>query len=50
MNNRIVVDRRSAKPFGAKGPWLSQGKMGGLVYTERRKMNRRSYQKFQSPL
>jgi len=44
LNNRIVADRRNAKPFGLKGPWFTQGKMGGLVYTERRKMDRRSYQ------
>lgn len=44
VNLRDVGDRRSAKPFGTKGPWLTRGKLGGLVYTERRKANRRSYQ------
>jgi len=44
FNSRSSVDRRNAKPFGLKGPWFTQGKMGGLVYTERRKMDRRSFQ------
>ena len=31
-------DRRKTNPFGNIGPWLTTGKMGGLVFTDRRKM------------
>jgi hypothetical protein len=37
MENRNGNDRRKANPFGANGPWLTTGKMGGLVFTDRRK-------------
>lgn len=37
MDNRTGTDRRKASPFGAHGPWLARGKMGGLVFTDRRK-------------
>ena len=30
-------DRRKKNPFGKIGPWLTTGKMGGLVFTDRRK-------------
>ncbi|HEY4696885.1 MAG TPA: hypothetical protein VIH29_02600 [Gallionella sp.] len=42
MDIRIAGDRRNARPFGAIGPWLTTGKMGGLVFTERRRADRRS--------
>lgn len=42
---RLGVDRRNARPFGEIGPWLSKGKMGGLVFTDRRKAHRRSTDK-----
>jgi hypothetical protein len=41
MENRNGKDRRKAKPFGVLGPWLSTGKMGGLIFTERRTMTDR---------
>ena len=41
MNLRTETDRRKASPFGTNGPWLTMGKMGGLVLTERRKTIRR---------
>jgi hypothetical protein len=37
MDNRTGTDRRKASPFGTHGPWLTTGKMGGLVFTDRRK-------------
>lgn len=37
MDLRTGSDRRKANPFGTKGPWLTTGKMGGLVITDRRK-------------
>jgi hypothetical protein len=37
MDMRSGYDRRKANPFGMNGPWLTTGKMGGLVLTERRK-------------
>jgi len=37
MDMRTGNDRRKANPFGAHGPWLTMGKMGGLIVTERRK-------------
>jgi hypothetical protein len=37
MDMRTGNDRRKANPFGAHGPWLTKGKMGGLIVTERRK-------------
>lgn len=45
MDIRTAGERRSAKPFGTSGPWLTTGKMGGLVFTERRKIDRRSADK-----
>jgi hypothetical protein len=42
MYIRSADDRRNAKPFGKKGPWLTRGKMGGLIFTDRRKGERRS--------
>jgi hypothetical protein len=43
-------DRRKANPFGANGPWLTTGKMGGLVFTDRRKSaGRRSTDRQFSP-
>jgi hypothetical protein len=42
MHIRSTVDRRNARPFGTKGPWFTRGKMGGLVFTDRRKGERRS--------
>jgi len=36
MDLRTGNDRRKANPFGAHGPWLATGKMGGLIITERR--------------
>ncbi len=45
MNLRNGTDRRKANPFGTKGPWLTIGKMGGLVLTERRKVLRRMVDK-----
>ena len=42
MVNRIAGDRRRAKPFGTNSPWFSIGKMGGLIFTERRVQSRRS--------
>jgi len=36
MDNRSGHDRRKARPFGERGPWLTKGKMGGLIFTERR--------------
>jgi len=43
MDMRAGNDRRKANPFGTNGPWLTMGKMGGLVLTERRKtMDRRA--------
>jgi len=41
MDLRSGNDRRKANPFGTKGPWLTVGKMGGLVFTERRKITDR---------
>ena len=38
MDMRTGNDRRKANPFGAHGPWLATGKMGGLIVTERRKI------------
>jgi hypothetical protein len=38
MDMRSGNDRRKANPFGADGPWLATGKMGGLIVTERRKI------------
>ena len=35
---RIKDRRQSVNPFGAQGPWLTVGKMGGLILTERRKI------------
>jgi hypothetical protein len=37
MNMRTGSDRRKVNPFGKNGPWLTTGKMGGLVFTDRRK-------------
>jgi hypothetical protein len=37
MDLRTGSDRRKANPFGKNGPWLTTGKMGGLVITDRRK-------------
>jgi hypothetical protein len=37
MELRNGNDRRKANPFGTSGPWLTTGKMGGLVITDRRK-------------
>lgn len=42
---RVGGDRRQARPFGTNGPWLSQGKMGGLIITNRRKSVRRATDK-----
>ena len=42
MYIRSTDDRRNARPFGKKGPWFTRGKMGGLVFTDRRKGERRS--------
>jgi len=42
MHIRSTNDRRSAKPFGNKAPWFTRGKMGGLVFSDRRKGERRS--------
>jgi hypothetical protein len=36
MNVRLKKDRRNSSPFGSEGPWLSFGKMGGLILTNRR--------------
>ncbi len=36
MDVRNGKDRRKAHPFGKIGPWLTTGKMGGLVFTDRR--------------
>ena len=36
MDMRTGNDRRRANPFGTNGPWLTTGKMGGLVLTDRR--------------
>jgi hypothetical protein len=33
---RLNIDRRKPSPFGNEGPWLSFGKMGGLIITDRR--------------
>ena len=42
VDMRTGNDRRRANPFGTSGPWLTTGKMGGLVFTDRRKtMDRR---------
>ncbi len=48
MDVRIAGDRRNAKPFGMNGPWLATGKMGGLVFTDRRKAERRSANQVQA--
>ena len=45
MDIRTAGERRNARPFGTSGPWLTTGKMGGLVFTERRKSDRRSADK-----
>jgi hypothetical protein len=37
MDVRNGKDRRKTNPFGKIGPWLTTGKMGGLVFTDRRK-------------
>jgi hypothetical protein len=37
VDMRTGNDRRRANPFGTSGPWLTTGKMGGLVLTDRRK-------------
>jgi hypothetical protein len=37
VDMRTGNDRRRANPFGTSGPWLTTGKMGGLVFTDRRK-------------
>jgi len=37
MDMRTGTDRRKTNPFGKSGPWLTTGKMGGLVITDRRK-------------
>jgi hypothetical protein len=42
MYIRSTDDRRNARPFGKKGPWFTRGKMGGLVFTDRRIGERRS--------
>lgn len=42
MNTRIESDRRNASVFGSQGPWLAMGKMGGLIFTDRRKFDRRA--------
>jgi len=42
MYVRSTDDRRNARPFGKKGPWFTRGKMGGLVFTDRRIKERRS--------
>jgi len=39
---RVEGDRRKAGPFGIPGPWLTTGKMGGLIFTDRRKALRRA--------
>ena len=50
MDNRTGNDRRKANPFGAHGPWLTTGKMGGLVFTDRRKTpDRRSSARPEGP-
>jgi len=41
MDNRTGKDRRKASPFGVRGPWLTKGKMGGLVLTDRRTLTDR---------
>ena len=41
MNHRLGTDRRNTSPFGTQGPWLTTGKMGGMVFTDRRKAARR---------
>jgi hypothetical protein len=42
MYIRRAADRRNDRPFGKKGPWFTRGKMGGLVFTDRRMGDRRS--------
>jgi hypothetical protein len=43
MDNRTGNDRRKATPFGERGPWLTKGKMGGLIFTERRTLTDRRH-------
>ncbi len=45
VNLRVRGDRRKSHPFGAHGPWLTTGKMGGLIVTDRRKADRRAADK-----
>jgi hypothetical protein len=46
MDMRTGTDRRKTNPFGTDRPWLTTGKMGGLILTERRKtMGRRATDK-----
>lgn len=42
MYIRLASNRRNARPFGTNMPWLTTGKMGGLIFTDRRKTDRRS--------
>ena len=42
---RVEDDRRNARPFGTRGPWLDRGKMGGLIFTDRRRNERRAEDK-----
>jgi hypothetical protein len=41
MVPRIKNSRRTVNPFGVQGPWLTVGKMGGLFFTDRRKISDR---------
>lgn len=42
---RVGGDRRKSHPFGIQGPWLALGKMGGLIFTDRRTTVRRAEDK-----
>lgn len=41
MIPRYIVDRRNSRLTGTPGPWLTIGIMGGLIFTDRRKIVRR---------
>ena len=42
MIPRYIVDRRNSRLTGTPGPWFTTGKMGGLIFTDRRKIVRRT--------
>jgi hypothetical protein len=45
MIPRYIVDRRNSRLTGTPGPWFTTGIMGGLIFTDRRKIVRRMVDK-----